>query len=263
MTDDAARSGQVAAREHPFSLVTAPGAPPLSGFLQDTGSGPVGVFVHGFRSTCAGDKSLALARSAAQHGRSWVRFDLRAHGASPGDFRDFRVSTLLDDVLAVLDWCPPRPLVVVGSSLGGWLATLAARARPTRIARLILIAPAFNFVDQMFGRLPATQRRAWQDRGTMDFQDAFSGGQFTLDHAVLADARRFDVLDGDWHLPCPVDIYHGERDEIVNIALSRQFVDQVRAPARALHVLPRGDHRLAPAVPLILADLARTWGEQR
>ena len=258
MRYDATRSTLSLQHERRFSLAAANGQA-LKGYLQDTGRGPVGVFVHGFRSTCAGDKSLALAHSAALHGRSWLRFDLRGHGGSGGDFRDFRVSAALEDVLAVLDWCPPRPVVIIGSSLGGWLAVLAAEIRPERIAQLVLIAPAFNFLDEGFAALFSGRMGTWRARGEMTFDDPFAGGQFTMAYAVLADARRFDVLDRDLSLRCPVDIYHGEQDQVVSIGLSRRFAERVDAPGVVLHAMPGGDHRLIHAVPLILASLAQTW----
>ncbi|MDH3639315.1 MAG: alpha/beta fold hydrolase, partial [Gammaproteobacteria bacterium] len=215
----AQRSAIVFQNERPFSLAATNGEW-LRGYVQGSGCGPAGVFVHGFRSTCAGDKSLVLAQSASQYGRSWVRFDLRGHGDSGGEFRNFRISAALDDVLNVVDWCPRVPLVIIGSSLGGWLGVLAAQARPQRISRLMLIAPAFNFIEEVFATIPATQLRAWRERGEMRFDDTFTNGQFSLPYAVLDDARRFDVLDRDLCLPCPVDIYHGEQDEIASIGLS-------------------------------------------
>lgn len=231
----------------------------LRGFFHDTGTGPVGVFLHGFRSTCDGTKSTALAHHAAARGFSWLRFDLHGHGASDGDFTEFRISRALDDVLQVLDWCPPRPRVLVGSSLGGWLAVLAAEHRPRVVTHLILIAPAFNFIQTYFQALGTEQLANWWEQGVMQFEDTFAGGQYPLSFDIIRDAQAYDVLDRPLTLNCPVEIVHGEHDEVIDTTVSVRFTQHVEAPHKVLSVVPGGDHRLVESVPMVMQRLDRIW----
>jgi abhydrolase domain-containing protein 10 len=244
--------------EVPFTLRSSAGL--LRGFLHDTGSGPLGIFVHGFASSCDGTKSVALARHAAARGYSWLRFDLGAHGASDGAFRQFRLSAMLADLDSVLDHIAPRPVVLVGSSMGGWLAVLAALRRPAQIRGLLLIAPAFNFIQQHFGALPAAERAAWAAAGVRAFKSDYEDKQYELDYAVLEDAAALEIK-GSLAFSCPLSIVHGEQDEAVPLAQSVDFLTRVSAPATRFHPVARGDHRLAQALPLLCQEVDALWQE--
>jgi pimeloyl-ACP methyl ester carboxylesterase len=237
--------------ERPVELAS-PAGYRLRGYMRD-GEGAVGVFVHGFRSHCGGEKSLALARHAADRGYPWLRVDLGGHGASGGEFSRFRLSALLADLEAVLDFLGERPVVLVGSSMGGWLSALAALRRPEQVAGLLLIAPAFNFIQNRFGALPADMLARWEQQGAWTFDDPYGGDPIALEHGIVADAADHDVLEPAPRLACPVRILHGERDEVVPVSVSREFVARARAPSITLTVVPDGDHRLGAAIPLMAA----------
>ncbi len=113
------------------------------------GEGPAVVWLGGFNSDMAGTKAQALADWAAERGRTYVRFDYFGHGASSGAFVKGTISRWRADALAVIDELTMGPLVLVGSSMGGWIATLAALARPERVAGLVLIAPAADMTDKL------------------------------------------------------------------------------------------------------------------
>lgn len=228
----------------------------LHGCLAERGGG-IGAFVHGFRSDAAGTKSLAFAEHARSRGYSWLRADLRGHGSSEGGFADFRLSALLGDLLAFLDRHPGRPTVLIGSSMGGWLAVLAAERRP-QVDALILLAPAFNFIQDQLGRLPEAELAEWKRDGRRRFQGG-DGAGYELDYAVLEDAKPFDCLHRTVTISCPVHILHGVRDDVVPVAVSRNFARVCRAPSFALTEIPDGDHRLHAALPLACAALDEFW----
>ena len=100
--------------EQSFSVV-ADGDQSVRGYFHDSGSGPVGVFLHGFRSHCNGEKSLAVARHAIDKGRSWARFDMRGHGIADGELAEQDISSALADLSAVLEFLPDRPLLLIRS----------------------------------------------------------------------------------------------------------------------------------------------------
>src|SRR5262245_45515342 len=106
------------------------------------GRAPTVVWLGGFRSEMGGTKAQALADWAQRAGRDYLRFDYFGHGASEGRFENGTVSRWRADALAIIDALTNGPLVLVGSSMGGWLACLAAIARPARVKALALIAPA-------------------------------------------------------------------------------------------------------------------------
>lgn len=242
--------------ERPF-VVTHAGRT-LRGHLRDA-PGPVGLFLHGFASHAAGNKSLALARHAAQRGYAWLRMDLSGHGESDGAFQDFRLSTLLADVEAILASLSDRPVLLVGSSMGGWLAVLAALRRPRQVCGLVLIAPAFNFIQTHFGALPPAELAGWEHAGWRDFEDRYEGVGYRLHHDVLADAAPFDVLAAPVALACPMILIHGEHDESVPLALSEAFERHAQAPYKELHVIAGGDHRLNAGIPLMCQAVDALW----
>ena len=135
--------------------------------LRQAGAAPTFVWLGGFRSDMAGTKAEALAGWAAARGQAFVRFDYSGHGRSGGRFEDGTLSTWLGDTLAVLETIP-GPLVLVGSSMGGWIALLAARKLPERVKALLLIAPAADFTERlMWPAFSATEQRQIMDEGRL------------------------------------------------------------------------------------------------
>src|SRR5260370_21580934 len=124
------------------------------------GHAPTVAFLGGFRSDMTGTKAMALEAWAKKTGRAFVRFDYLGHGQSSGRFEDGTIGRWLDDSLAAVDALTSGKLVLVGSSMGGWLSLLAARARPERLAGLVLIAAAPDFTQRMLLKGPSAEHRA-------------------------------------------------------------------------------------------------------
>ena len=243
-----------------FSLKSRPNVL-LAGFASDTGVGPVGLFLHGFRSHAQGEKARALAAHAQAQGYSWVRFDLAGHGLSSGDFEEQCLSDWLEDAVCVAQRYAPRPLILVGSSLGAWLAVLMARQAGLKVAGLLLVAPAFNFLQRRFQELPDAVQGLWRAQGYLSVPDPYgvATAHYRIRHDVLLDAQRHDVLMAPVTLPCPLVIIHGAADELVPLSVSEEFMARVSAPERELRVIPGGDHRLTQAIPELLAALDHVW----
>lgn len=226
---------------------------------------PVGVYLHGFRSHSAGNKSLALVRHAQRRGRAWLRFDLSGHGASAGRFRDFRISHAVADVEAALasPACAHARVVLVGSSLGGWLAVLAAKRQPTRIAGLVLLAPGFDFLQRQFDAMSAAAQAQWRAEGVHTFASHYDPSHYELEYAAVTDSEHHRVLSAPLALRCPVHIVHGDADEIVPLRVSEDFLAQLTAapgcPAPAFTRVPGGDHRLSGAGTAITDAVDGVW----
>jgi hypothetical protein len=129
-------------------------------YLQRGGKQPGIVWLGGFHSDMMGTKAQALDAWAASRGRAYLRFDYLGHGQSSGQFRDGTISRWRDDALAVLDGLTQGPQVLVGSSMGAWIALLLARLRPEKSAAMLLLAPAADFTEALvWPRLPPEARR--------------------------------------------------------------------------------------------------------
>lgn len=228
--------------EQPWRLVL-PDREVLHGFRRPGGTGCSGVFVHGFRSHCDGEKARRLSATAGGAGCGWLRYDQRGCGLSTGEFRRFTISAAVADLQRVLEALDEPPYILAGSSLGGLIAIHTAIAERQRIAGLLLIAPALRFTDHFIhGQLDAGELQSWHRRGYRWFPDLYDGDCFRLDYAFCADALRYSEPPGK--LPCPVQVIHGTRDELLPVEDTRYWVDALECPAKGLEIIDGGDHRL-------------------
>ncbi|WP_308388424.1 alpha/beta fold hydrolase [Acidithiobacillus sp. AMEEHan] len=238
--------------ENPFAIPVRDGEV-LRGYFQDSGQGVIGVFLPGFASDLNGSKSQLLASCAQQNQRSWLRFDYRGMGISDGSFAKLSISRYLEDVEAVLCALPSRPIFLVGSSMGGWVATRAAQLWPERIRALLLIAPAYNFIQDYFAALAPEAQQAWQSSGLHDWSLGSNGPVYQLGFDAVRDAARHDLLQNPPHLAIPVTILHGSADDAVPLQRSFQFADRARAQPLVIHTLRGVNHRLQGADRQLLA----------
>ncbi|MFZ0488068.1 MAG: alpha/beta hydrolase [Arenicellales bacterium] len=233
--------------------------------LRRTGTGSrTGLFIHGFRSHCDGEKSRALSEMAGRHGFGWLRFDQRGCGGSDGQFRRFTVSGAIDDLHRVIAALGEPPCILVGSSLGGLIAIHAAASGRHRIEGLVLVAPALRFMDHFIGeQLRPAEVARWQSRGYRWFPDLYSGGCYRLDYGFCADALRYGPPPG--RLPCPVRVIHGTRDELLPWRESRDWLDALECPpafgGKGLEIIEGGDHRLSGWTESIARQTETLWNE--
>ncbi len=233
----------------------------IRGYFYDTGKGPVGIYLHGFRSHCNGEKALQIAQHAIDMERSWLRFDLRGHGISDGKLCDQVISSGLSDLLRVIDAITDRPLILHASSMGCWISLLAALRRKERISGMMLIAPAFNFVQNNLANLPKPVLEHWQAETYMSFPDAYGEEPYSLRYDIIEDALPFDVLNSEVSLDIPVHIVHGENDPIVPIDNTEKFISHALLPKLSFERIPEGEHRLTDHIPLIISHIDCIWQE--
>ena len=182
-------------------------------YARTAGRAPTVVFLGGFRSDMTGTKAVALEAWVAARGQAFVRFDYLGHGQSSGRFEDGTIGRWLDDSLAVLDRLTDGPLVLVGSSMGGWLSLLAARARPERLAGLVLIAAAPDFTERLLlAGLSAADQATLQREGRLERPSQYSPEPSVFTWKLIEEGRRHLLLDKPLALPCPVRLLHGQSD---------------------------------------------------
>ena len=210
------------------------------------GRGPTVLWLGGFRSEMTGTKASAMAAWAAAEGRDFLRFDYFGHGASDGRFEDGDITRWRGDSLAVLEALVDGPAILAGSSLGGWIACLAALARPAKVAGLALIAPAVDFTERLIepGLSPAA-REALRRKGVWRRASSYDPAGYAITHRLLEDGARWSILPGPIPITAPIRILQGGADPEVpwrhalDLALATKSDDVVFSLVRD------GDHRLS------------------
>ena len=210
------------------------------------GDGPTVVWLGGFRSDMTGTKAQALAAWAERQGRAFVRFDYFGHGASSGDFIHGGITRWREDVLAVIDEVTQGPLLLVGSSMGGWLACLATAARAERIGGLVLIAPAPDFTEALMKpSLTPEAIRALDKHGLWIAPGGPGEGGYPITRALLEDGARWSILPGPVPIHCPVRILQGGRDASVPWTHALELAQAIEGQDVVFSLIKDGDHRLS------------------
>ena len=210
------------------------------------GAGPTVVWLGGFRSDMAGTKADAVAAWADETGRDFLRFDYFGHGGSGGDFADGTITRWRGDALAVMDRLTEGPLVLVGSSMGGWLACLAALVRPERVRALVLIAPAADFTSALLEpSLPPEARSALDRDGVWSRPSAYDPAGDPITAKLLEDGARWTILPGPIPIDVPVRILQGGEDEDVPWRHALELSRALKSDDVVFTLIKDGDHRLS------------------
>jgi pimeloyl-ACP methyl ester carboxylesterase len=193
-----------------------------------------------------GTKARALAEHCHSRGRPLLRFDYDGHGASSGEFRQGSIGRWLSDALAAIDRLTRGPQVLVGSSMGGWIALLAALARPERVAGILGIAAAPDFTeDLIWERLDASQRRRLTTEGVLLNPSAYEPDVIPITWRLVEEGRRHLLLRGPIGIACPVRLLHGMADPDVPWQTALSLAERLSLGAVAVELIEDGDHRLS------------------
>ncbi len=228
-------------------------------YHQRPGQGPGVVFLGGFRSDMQGTKALHLDDWAAQTGRGFLRFDYSGHGDSSGDFLDGCIGDWAADARAVIEALTDGPQVLVGSSMGGWIALLLARAMPQRVAGLVTIAAAPDFTEQGFwaGFDPA-QRQALTTQGRVELPSDYSDDPYVITQKLITDGRDHLILNQPLSLPFPVRMLQGTADADVPMQWALDLLAHAKGDDLHLTLVKGADHRFSTpeCLDLILRAVA-------
>jgi pimeloyl-ACP methyl ester carboxylesterase len=220
------------------------------------GAGPVVMFLPGFRSDMNGEKATALAAFCAARGHAMLRFDYSGHGASGGRFEHGTIGQWAQDALTVLDRLTTGRIILVGSSMGGWLALLTALRRPERVAAIVGIAAAPDFTETLMWDAMTFEERARLMREAMLRVPSQYGEPTTITRALIEDGRKHLLLDKPILLDCKVRLLHGQADPDVPWEMAMRTAEQLTAHDVEIILVKDGDHRLSR--PRDLALLRRT-----
>ncbi len=217
------------------------------------GASPGLFWLSGYNSDMHGTKAQALAGWAKDARRACVRFDYSGHGESGGDFADGTIGCWLAESLAVFDAFARGPNIVIGSSMGGWLALLmvrALRARPAvgaaTVAGLVLIAPAVDFTEElMWKRFPPEIKRELEETGVWSRPSQYSQEPYLVTRQLIEEGRSHLLLGGMIETGCPVRILQGVEDPDVPWRHAVELVSRLASDDVVLTLVKDGDHRLS------------------
>ncbi len=227
------------------------------------GRGPVVVFLPGFNSDMAGSKATALRDWCAGQGRAMLRLDYSGHGASGGRFEDGSIGRWMADALTVIDRLSAGPLLLVGSSMGGWIALLVALRRRARVVGLVGIAAAPDFTECMIwdGLTPAEQADLMAT-GRRIVPSQY-GEPYVITRGLIEDGRTHLLLGAPIALDCPVRLLQGQRDDDVPWRHAVDIAGNLASEDVRITLIKDGDHRLSRGcdIALLCRTVAALLGE--
>ncbi len=219
--------------------------------LARPGSAPGLFWLGGFRSDMTGTKAEALDRWAAASGRACTRFDYSGHGRSGGRVEDGTISAWLEEAEAVFDAVADVPRVVIGSSMGGWIALLLAKrlrkqGYADRLAGMVLIAPAVDMTKElMWDTMDEAARRSLEETGSHAQPSTYSGEPYVITRAMIEDGERHLFGNAPIETGCPVHVIQGMQDPDVPWALATALMERFAFDDAVLTLVRDGDHRLS------------------
>lgn len=214
-------------------------------YQRQDGESPGVIFLGGYCSDMTGTKAGFLAEQCSNSGRGFLRFDYRGHGQSDGRFRDGCIGDWFDDALAVFDACSAGAQILVGSSMGGWLALKLALARPERVVGLVGIAAAPDFTeDLLWDKLSVAARQQLERDGYLQEQATPTAQPMIYTHKLVLEGRRHLLLRSAIALRCPVRLLQGQGDADVPWETALKIAAQVTAQDVRITLIKDGDHRL-------------------
>ena len=201
------------------------------------------IFIHGLNSDMNGIKALAVEKYARKNNLNFIRFDCRGHGKSHGKFEEFTISDWRRDLLDIIDHVTKGPQILIGSSMGGWLMMLAAKARPKRIKGMIGLAAAPDFGKDLYNSLNKKNKREIYSKGITKYSSY--GFSYYLTKKFFIEAEKNRVLQKPFRFIKPLILIHGLRDKVVNEDVPRKILKKVTGKCVNIIYLKESDHRLS------------------
>ena len=214
-------------------------------FHHNPGYTPGVIFCTGFRSDMTGGKAVSLGAFCCDRGQQYTRFDYRGQGQSGGFFADSTIGDWLKDALTILDSIATGPQIVVGSSMGGWIAFLLARARPNRIAAIITIAPAVAMTQRTLANLPNDAKQQLEEKGVWIRPSRYEPAGYPITQKLLQEGINHNLLGDPIKFEGPVRILHGMQDDAVPWSLSLDILDALVSPDVKITFVKDADHRMS------------------
>lgn len=226
------------------------------------GQSPTLMFLPGYASDMEGTKAVAIDAFAQAGGHAMLRFDFSGTGSSEGRFEDGTLGGWLDEALHLFDTLTEGPVVLIGSSMGGWLALLIAMHRPARVVGLVGIAAAPDFTD--WGYSEEEKRKIAQD-GRLEQPNPYGSEPHVTTRGFWQSGEALRILDGPIAVDCPVRLIHGDADNEVPVVVAMRTMHELRSADVQLTIVKGGGHRLSERheIETILRAVAALVGETK
>lgn len=235
------------------SYLTTPQGRRIAYHLSD-GKGPTLVFLGGFMSDMMGSKAVHLEAWAKTAGLGYLRLDYSGHGASSEAFADGCIGDWAQDAFEAIQALTKGPLILIGSSMGGWISLLLAKKFPERIAGMVTIAAAPDFTeDSMWAGFDSNQRAALKRDGAIKIPSDYDD-PYTITLRLIEDGRSQLVLRSPLNLPFPVRFLQGTDDQDVDISVAMHLLEHAEGKDIRLVLLKGGDHRFSSSDALQLIE---------
>ena len=208
------------------------------------------IFIHGLNSDMNGGKALAIEQYAKKNKLNFIRFDCRGHGSSEGKFEEFTISDWRKDLLDIIDNVAKGPQILIGSSMGGWLMMLAAKARPQRIKGLIGLAAAPDFGKDLYKVLNKKNKKEISTKGITKYTSY--GFSYYLTKKFFIEAEKNRVLKKPFRFSKPMVLIHGLKDNVVKEDVPRIILKKVTGKNVNIIYLKESDHRLSSLTDLTI-----------
>ena len=223
-------------------------------YRKSDGTGVGVVFLGGFRSDMTGTKAVHLEEVCRGSGRPYLRFDYTGHGQSNGEFASGCIGDWARDARETVEMLTEGPQILVGSSMGGWISLLLARHHPEKVAGLVGIAAAPDFMKDFESGFDHEQRRAMEANGRVELPSEYSDIPLIITRKMLVDGMRQSIFDHPLELPFPVRLLQGTNDEDVDQSVALQLLEHASGPDIRLMLIKDGDHRLSSQTCLKLIE---------
>jgi pimeloyl-ACP methyl ester carboxylesterase len=240
------------------TYLTSPSGRRLA-YHHTPGAAPGVVFLGGFKSDMAGTKAVYLEGWAKARGHAFLRLDYSGHGASSGAFEDGCIGDWAADAAAVIAHATTGPQVLVGSSMGGWIALLLARANPGMVAGLVGIAAAPDFTTDVEAEMTPAENVAMARDGRIVQPSEYADQPYIFTRKLIEDGRAQQVLNAPLNLPFPVRLLQGTADTDVLPAVALRLLDHITGDDVRLTLVKGADHRFS--TPACLALIAASVEE--
>ncbi|MBE9476080.1 MAG: alpha/beta hydrolase [Proteobacteria bacterium] len=226
-------------------------------YRKTSGTEPGVVFLGGFMSDMEGTKATYLEVWARDQGRAFLRFDYSGHGQSSGTFADGCIGEWADDAQQVISGLTKGPQILVGSSMGGWVALLMAKRIPKKIAGLVGIAAAPDFTeDSMWDGFSDDQKTTIMESGLLALDSDYSDDPYIITRKLIEDGRKQLVLRTPLNLPFPARFLHGTADTDVNISVALRLLDHAKGNDLRLTLVKGADHSFSEPENLLMVRRA-------
>ena len=216
------------------------------------GRSPGIIFIHGLKSDMNGIKALSIEKYAKKNKLSFIRFDCRGNGKSDGKFEDFTISDWKEDLVYIIDELTKGPQILIGSSLGGWLMTLAVKARPKKIAGLIGLSAATDFGKNFYNNLNKKNKKEIKKNGITKISS--NGFSYFLKSKFFIEAKKNNILNKPFKFKKPFILIHGLKDDIVSHDMPKKIMNNTKGNNIQILYLKSSDHRLSKPTDLLVIN---------